>query len=54
MTDTYEGTVTLKELTMPMIRQFRDNPMSIPAFRQILAVVAEHAGQFGVQGREEP
>ncbi len=54
LTDTYEGTVTLKELTMPMIRQFRDNPMSIPAFRQILAVVAEHAGQFGVQGREEP
>lgn len=46
--ETYEGAVSLKELSMPMIRQFRDNPMSIPAFRQILTVVAEHAEQFGV------
>lgn len=49
LTSTYEGQVSLKELTRPMIRQFRDNPMSIPAFRQILTVVLEHGQRFGVR-----
>lgn len=49
LTETYEGAVTLKELSRAMIKQFRDNPMSIPAFRQILTVVYDHADQFGVK-----
>ena len=49
LTSTYEGQVSLKELTRPMIRQFRDTPMSIPAFRQILTVVLEHGQRFGVR-----
>lgn len=48
LTGTYEGAVSLKELSMPMLKQYRDNPMSIPAFRQILTVVAQHAAAFGV------
>lgn len=46
--ESYEGSVTLKELSLPMIKQFRDNPMSIPAFRQILSVVHQHPDEFGV------
>ena len=44
-----EGNVKLKPFTIPMLRQFRDNPSSIPAFRQILKVVIEHADHFGLK-----
>ena len=49
LTETYEGAVSLKPLSMSMLKQFRDNPMSIPAFRQILSVIIDHAEQFGVE-----
>ena len=44
-----EGNVKLKPFTLPMLKQFRDNPSSIPAFRQILDVVIDHADFFGVR-----
>lgn len=48
--ESYEGNVTLKELTPAMLRQFYDNPMSIPSFRQILKTVDKHRDFFGVTG----
>ena len=44
-----KGNVKLKPFTLPMLKQFRDNPSSIPAFRQILDVVIDHADFFGVR-----
>ena len=49
LTGTYEGSVSLKELTVSMLRQFSDNPMSIPSFRQILKTVEKHKEHFGVR-----
>lgn len=49
ISDSYEGAVSLKELTPVMLRQFYDNPMSIPSFRQLLKTVDKHRAFFGVE-----
>ena len=43
-----EGNVKRKPFTLPMLKQFRDNPSSIPVFRQILDVVLDHPDHFGL------
>lgn len=47
--DNHEGKVKLRPMNRSMLKQFKDNPSSIPAFRKILDVVLENEEFFGVK-----
>ena len=47
-TESYEGSVILTELNYSEIERYRDEPKSIPAFRQIMKVIGEHGEMFWI------
>ena len=47
-TESYEGSVILTELNYSEIERYKDEPKSIPAFRQIMKVIGEHGEMFRV------